>query len=235
MRYTTKMLLVPEDVYKELVAAASSRQTNTSLKLEPVDDGEKQLIAQTKKTMKKIMKNRRSNPDVRQIRLMQEFKRYKKLKADLDERPGKVHVDNLDALIEEEKKRENDQAKRSMLKQQISEFSHNLESPVRENWDYDPSIDEGQEYSEAEEAQQDKTPNVNKYLRKKIIPSPNTIRLRSRIKLNAKARPYPDIANAQVPTIARQHLFSGWRKNNDYKDASNFVTPKAFRPQLWSE
>ena len=46
MRYTTKMLLVPEDVYKELVAAASSRQTNTSLKLEPVDDGEKQLIAQ---------------------------------------------------------------------------------------------------------------------------------------------------------------------------------------------
>ena len=130
MRYTTKMLLVPEDVYKELVAAASSRQTNTSLKLEPVDDGEKQLIAQTKKTMKKIMKNRRSNPDVRQIRLMQEFKRYRKLKAALDERPWKVHVDNLDALIEEEKKRENDQAKRSMLKQQISEFYHNLESPV---------------------------------------------------------------------------------------------------------
>ena len=80
---------------------------------------------------------------------------------------------------------------------------------MRENWDYDPSIDADQEYSEAEEAQQDKTPNVNKYIRKKIIPSPNTIRLRSQIKLNAKARPYPDIANAPVPTIARQHLFSG--------------------------
>ena len=97
---------------------------------------------------------------------------------------------------------------------------------------FDPYIEADQEYSEAEEAQQDKTPNINKYLRKKITSSPNTIQLRSRIKLNAKARPYPDIANTPVPTIALQHLFSGWRKNNDYKEASNFVTPKAFIPNF---
>ena len=38
-------------------------------------------------------------------------------------------------------------AKRSTLKQDIIEFS--IRISVRENWGYDPSIDEGQEYSEA--------------------------------------------------------------------------------------
>ena len=117
MKYTTKMILVPEDVYKELVAAATSKQPKTTLKVESAEEptAEKQLIARAKKTMKEIARNRRSNPDERQIRLMQEFKRYKKLKSDLDEKPAKVHVDNLEALIEEEKRRENDQAKQSLL------------------------------------------------------------------------------------------------------------------------
>ena len=113
MKYTTKMILVPEDVYKELVATATSKQPKTTLKVESAEEptAEKQLFAQTKKRIKKIARNRRSNPDESQIRLMQEFKRYKKLKADLDEKPAKVHVDNLEALIEEEKKRENDEGK----------------------------------------------------------------------------------------------------------------------------
>ena len=176
MKYTTKMLLIPEDVYKELVAAASSKQPKTTtVKLESAEEpaAEKQLIAQTKKTMKKIARNRRSNPDERQIRLMQEFKRYKKLKADLDEKPAKVHVDNLEALIEEEKKRENDQAKRSLLKRQISEFP-----PIIENWNHQEAFEEKESDEEEENP-----PIINKYHRKKI-PSPNKIQLRPRLKLD---------------------------------------------------
>ena len=56
MKYTTKMILVPEDVYKELVTAAVSKLPRTTIKLESTEKPavEKQLIAQTKKTMKKI-------------------------------------------------------------------------------------------------------------------------------------------------------------------------------------
>ena len=64
MRHTTKMLLIPEDVYKELVASAASARrqatTTTSLKVEPsqnneVDDDnddDGKLLKQTRKTMK---------------------------------------------------------------------------------------------------------------------------------------------------------------------------------------
>ena len=113
------MLLVPEDVYNELVAIPdASKQPKTTIKVESAEEpvAEKQQNAQTKNTMKKIARNKRSNPDERQIRLMQELKRYKKLKSDLDEKPAKVYVDNLEALIEEEKKKENEQARRSLLK-----------------------------------------------------------------------------------------------------------------------
>ena len=179
MKYSTKMILVPEDVYKELVAsAASKQQKTTTIELESSEEpaAEKQLIAQTKKTMKEIARNRRSNPDERQIRLMQEFKRYKKLKSDLDEKPAKVHVDNLEALIEEETRRENDRAKRSLLKRQISEFPHNLELPPMENWNH-------QEAFEEEREEEENPPIINKYPRKKI-PSPNKIQLRPRLKLD---------------------------------------------------
>ena len=230
MKYTTKMILVLEDVYKELVAAAASKQPKTTMiKLESAEEPavEKQLIAQTKKTMKKIARNRRSNPDERQIRLMQEFKRYKKLKSDLDEKLSKVHVYNLEALIEEEKKRENDQAKRSLLKRQLSEFQHNQELPAMENWDHQEAFEE-----EEREEEEENPPIINKYRRKKI-PSPNKIQLQARLKPSAKAKPYPDIANAPIPAVARQQLFSAWRENNDYRDANNLVTPRAFKPQLW--
>ena len=221
------MILVPEDVYKELVAAATSKQPKTTLKVESAEEptAEKQLIAQTKKTMKEIARNRRSNPDERQIQLMQEFKRYKKLKSDLDEKPAKVHVDNLEALIDEEKRRENDQAKQSLLKRQISEFAHNLELLPMENRNHQEAFDEERE-------EEENPPIINKYPRKKI-PSPNKIQLRARLKPSAKAKPYPDIANASIPAVARQQLFSAWRENNDYRDANNLVTPRAFRPQLW--
>ena len=203
-------------MYKELVAAAASKQPKTTkVKLEFAEEpaAEKQQIAQTKKTMKKIARNRRSNPDERQIRLMQEFERYKKLKADLDEKPAKVHVDNLEALIEEEKKRENYQSKRSLLKRQISKFQHNLELPPIANWAH-------QEAFEEERREEEIPPVINKYPRKKI-PSTNKIQLRARIKLSSKAKPYPDIANEPIPAVARQQLFSAWRKNNNYRDANN--------------
>ena len=73
MKYTTKMILVPEDVYKKQVAAAASKQPKTTtlrLKSAEKPTADKQLIAQTKKIMKKIVRNRRSNPDEREIRLI---------------------------------------------------------------------------------------------------------------------------------------------------------------------
>ena len=244
MRHTTKMLLIPEDVYKELVASAASARrqatTTTSLKVEPsqnneVDDDnddDGKLLKQTRKTMKKIAKNKRSNPDERQIHLMQQFKRYKKLKADLEQRPVKVHVDNMEALIDAEKRREHDLAKRSILKRQIGEFPDNLAPPIMEN--LEPTDGRGQEVEEEEQQMRDKPRNVNKYQRRKL-PSPNKVRLRTQIKPSTKARPYPNIT--ETPAIARQHLFTTIKRRhkNAYVGGENLETPRAFRPHLWQQ
>ena len=125
--------------------------------------------------MKKIGKTKNSNPDERQINLIQEFKRYKKFKNDLDQKPHKVHLDNIEDLIEAEKQRENDLAKRSILKRQLNAY---LEPPRMENW-ADDLVDEDEE-EEAEE-ERDNPQNLNKYPRKKL-PSPNKIQLRNQIK-----------------------------------------------------
>ena len=82
----------------------------------------------------------------------------------MDEKPAKVHVNNLEALIEEEKKRENDQAKGSLLKRQISEFQHNQELPPMENWDHQETFEE-----EEREEEEENPPIINKYRRKKIL------------------------------------------------------------------
>lgn len=226
MRFTTKMLLVPEEVYKALVSSASSKQSIKISNARDEDitgDSDRHLVIESRKKMRKIGKTKNSNPDERQINLIQEFKRYKKFKDDLDQKPRKVHLDNMEDLIEAEKQGENDLAKRSILKRQLSEY---LEPHRMENWVDDP-VDEDEE-EEAEE-ERDNPQNLNKYPRKKL-PSPNKIQLRNRIKPSNKARPYPEIANEP---IARKQIFSVWKENNKFKDANNFITPKAFRPRLW--
>ena len=246
MRHTTKMLMVPEDVYKELVAAAATASSRrpTTLKLVPSqsnnDDDVGNLLTQTKKTMKKIVENKRSNPDERQIHLMQQFNRYKKLKADLEQKPVKVHVDNMETLIDEKRRRENELARRSILKRQIREFPANLASPIMENWEQHASEDDGnREETEGEEDEEVQEPprNVNKYQRKKL-PSPNKVQLRTRIKLSKKVKPYPDIS--PVPSIAREQIFSTIRQRNKtaYAGVAKFETPRraaAFKPKLWQQ
>ena len=245
MRHTTKMLLVPEDVYKELVAAAaaaaSRRQTastattlNVGQSKSNVDDNDDdgKLLTQTRKTMRKIVKNKRSNADERQIHLIQQFKRYKKLKADLEQRPVKVHVDNMEALIAAEKRRAHDLAKRSILKRQIGEFPDNLAPPLMENWADPDHIANG--HQEEEEELRDPPQNVNKYQRRKL-PSPNKVRLRTQIKPSTKARPYPD--KTAAPAIARQHIFAAIKRRKKTADAGveKLETPRVFKPNLWQQ
>ena len=246
MRHTTKMLLVPEDVYKELVAAAataSSRRQTTSTATplnvgqlqsneDDDDDVDGKLLTQTRKKMRKIVKNKRANADERQIHLMQQFKRYKKLKADLEQRPVKVHVDNMEALIAAEKRRAHDLAKRSILKRQIGEFPDNLAPPLMENWADPDHI--ANEHQEEEEEMLDPPQNVNKYQRRKL-PSPNKVRLRTQIKPSTKARPYPD--KTVAPAIARQHIFAAIKRRKKTADAGveKLETPRVFKPNLWQQ
>ena len=72
----------------------------------------------------------------------------------------------MEALIEEEKMRENEQAKRSLLKRQIREFQHNLELLPMENWNHQEAFED--------EERGENPPIMNKYPRKKL-PLPNKI------------------------------------------------------------
>ena len=57
-----------------------------------------------------------------------------------------------------------------------------------------------------DEEREENPPIINKYPRKKL-PSPNKIKLRARLKPSAKAKPYPDIANAPIPRQPNNSYF----------------------------
>ena len=76
------MLLIPEQVYQGLVAGPS--------------DGTARTMVQSR--LQKVGADRRLNPNAREIRYQQEFKRYNKLAREEEERPVDVKLRNLDEI-----------------------------------------------------------------------------------------------------------------------------------------
>ena len=93
MKHTTKMLLIPEDVYKALVSNANARYKAYDKKSFSRDKDLPDLLASThKEKMKEILNRSDLNPDEKQIHYTQLFKRYQKFLDDKTNRLIKVHV-----------------------------------------------------------------------------------------------------------------------------------------------
>lgn len=93
MRHSTKMLLIPEDVYNALMSA----KKGTEIKHSPATDI---AVEQSQQRLHKISGNRRENADARNIKYNQEYKRYKKFVKDREDRPLSVKVENLNNAVQ---------------------------------------------------------------------------------------------------------------------------------------
>lgn len=99
MKHTARMLLIPEDVYRSLL----SNTAGTSAPIASNDDNGAALptatpMGQTVKQVASISDEKQAslmNDDERLIHYHQQFKRYKKLLTDAEERPARVSVTAL--------------------------------------------------------------------------------------------------------------------------------------------
>ena len=208
MRYTTKMLLIPEDVYKALIAGSKSPSASSTMSsrdnvfTNAVNDGTEQALADSKQKLRKIARNKQVNPDARHITYMQEFKRYKKYKDDIAKKPINVHVENMAqtaaALMQEnDKSKQKHTVSANILNDQLNDFNDFNE----------PIIDAGENHAN-EQQRLDENPqefNINKnrngnkkQTRKQLIASPNKIQLRKNIKYRYGFSPYQNKPRSQV-------------------------------------
>jgi hypothetical protein len=93
MKYTTRMLLLPEDVYNELIATTKvspppiHNSNNNNL-----ISGDLHLLGQSKDRIGKIERSKGGTIDGKEIKYSQEYKRYRKLAKDQLERPVNVRL-----------------------------------------------------------------------------------------------------------------------------------------------
>jgi hypothetical protein len=94
MRHATRMLLLPEDVYNELMlksAAAVSEPGGGEQFVPPTAaTSDAQLMGLSKRRMEKI--SRQDAGDGRELKYSQEFKRFRKLAKDNEQRPVNVRM-----------------------------------------------------------------------------------------------------------------------------------------------
>ena len=99
MKHTTKMLLIPEDVYLALVSNTNAQcRVNDKRSFNRDKDLPNWLAVTHKEKMREVLNRSDLNPDEKQIHYTQLFKRYQKFLDDKANRPIKVHVDNLDGI-----------------------------------------------------------------------------------------------------------------------------------------
>ena len=208
MRHTTKMLLIPEDVYKALIAGSKSPSASSLMSsrdnvfTNAVNDGTEQALADSKLKLREIARNKQANPDARHITYMQEFKRYKKYKDDIAKKPINVHVENMAQtaaaiMPENDKSKQKHTVSANILNDQLNDFN-DFNEPIidaRENY-----ANERQRLDEnPQEFNINKNRNGNKKQpRKQLIASPNKIQLRKNIKYRYGFSPYQNKPRSQV-------------------------------------
>lgn len=212
MRHATKMLLIPEDVYKALLAGSKSLPKDKSSLLMTKTNAENtsdspadQMLTNSRQKLAKIKRTRGTNPDAHHINYIQEFKRYKKYGDDVASKPVNVHVNNLDqmaaAII---KKKEGKEAKtvREAAIHNALELGRNLD------FDDNISLPDAIPVENVVGVQQSPSANRNKAINKKQLASPNIISLRSTIQPRHKNNPYQKAHNSRPKRINREKIIS---------------------------
>ena len=209
MRHATKMLLIPEDVYKALLTGskssqASKRSANMNAENTDVSTAD-QMLANSRQKLVKIKRARGVNPDARHINYIQEFKRYKKYGEDVASKPVNVHVNNLDQMATAVTK-VNDGKKAGSLRQAVLQDA--LERAQNQGLNDSTSLADALPVENAVTVQQSLSTNKNKAINKKQVASPNKILLRSTIQPRKKYSPYQRVYSNRPKRINRDQIIS---------------------------
>lgn len=96
MKYATRMLLIPEDVYLALMGtnATASSSSTAAAAATP--------LAHAAQRLARVEGDQVMAPDERAIHHQQEFKRYAKLRQEAEERPVNVNVQNLSKVLQQQ-------------------------------------------------------------------------------------------------------------------------------------
>ncbi|KAL3084452.1 hypothetical protein niasHT_039247 [Heterodera trifolii] len=134
MKHTTRMLLVPEEMYRSLLSkapsAAASMATGAATATDalgitptttPIEHITKRM-ARVARTAQQPAARALMNDDERLIRYQQEYKRFKKLLADEQERPAPVRLNQLP----------NDPASKGVLRDALTEAAKTLQQPQQQ-------------------------------------------------------------------------------------------------------
>ena len=234
MKHTTKMLLIPEDVYKALVSNANARYKAYDKKSFSRDKDLPDLLASThKERIKEILNRSDLNPDEKQIHYTQLFKRYQKFLADKANRPIKVHVDNLDSVKDKIKNLETSWETFKSHNTPRIEEEENFQNTMRE-----PSVSShaSEEIAESEDADDDArysdAPGISE-----AAFSPLKTKLRPYIKDRRRFDPY--VISSKTPSLAQRHqLFNRNKRTNAKSNRNRTNAPPltgngAFKPSLW--
>ena len=253
MRHTTKMLLIPEDVYKALLEAGNTAKVSllnnkTSMVLGNNDASSTaadQMLTKSRQKLVKLKRARHIDPDARHINYTQEFKRYKKYADDVANKPVNVHVSNMDQLTDTVMKdgKEKMRAKKAAIENRYNlEMSQMLPLPnLNANISVsDAAANEGEETIAPESviSMNKNKASINKKSKKL---SPNRITLRNTIKPRAAYSPYQklDINGAQK-RIARNRAPITKKRitlKSGKTSTVNKILPRpltSFRATLWN-
>ncbi|KAL3071907.1 hypothetical protein niasHS_003167 [Heterodera schachtii] len=134
MKHTTRMLLVPEEMYRSLLSkapsAAASVATGAAAATDalgitptttPIEHIAKRM-ARVARTAQQPAARALMNDDERLIHYQQEYKRFKKLLADEQERPAPVRLNQLP----------NDPASKGVLRDALTEAAKTLQQPQQQ-------------------------------------------------------------------------------------------------------
>ena len=229
MKHTTKMLLIPEDVYKALVSNANARYKDDNKRTFSGDKDLPDFLAAThKEKMREILKRSDLNPDEKQIHYTQLFKRYQKFLDDKTNRPIKVHVDNLDSVKDQIKHLENSWDNFKI--NNIARKGENSQNTMRA-----PSV--SSQSSEAIEEDIDDLPYSDAPGIGEAAFSPLKTKLRPYIKDRRRFDPYANSSNTPILT-QRHQLFNrskriGARSNRNRPNAPQLMGNGEFKPSLW--
>ena len=229
MKHTTKMLLIPEDVYLALVSNANAQcRVNDKRSFNRDKDLPNWLAATHKEKMREVLNRSDLNPDEKQIHYTQLFKRYQKFLDDKANRPIKVHVDNLDGIKEQILNLEN--SWENFKIPNIPRMSENSQNAMRA-----PSV--SSQASEELEEDIDNAPYYDAPGISEAAFSPLKTKLRPYIKTSKRFDPYAN--KSKTPTLAQRHqLFNknkrtGARINRNGTNEPQLTGKGSFKPSLW--
>ena len=229
MKHTTKMLLIPEDVYKALVSNANIQSKAVDKSAFGTDEELPDFLAAThKEKMREILNRSDLNPDEKQIHYTQMFKHYKKFLDDKANRPIKVHVDNIDSVKDQIKHLanswENFQIQNTPLLEENSQNSMRKPSISSQNFE---EIEE-----DADNASYYDAPGISE-----AAFSPLKTKLRPYIKDRRRFDPY--VHSSKTPALTQRHrLFnrnktSVGRSNRNVTNKPQLIGNGGFKPSLW--